>query len=312
MKSGADTQPITQVHDMPSVVTPGLTPVARSYFEDWNIRVIDRVESGCDNYMSPNRRDFYKIMFMTSGTALKSLGTSNYQIEAPTILFLHPNEIVCWRNLSGKPAGIYCMFKKRYLDQHPTLKALVERYKFFTEKRIIRLSDSSFQAIQPLFQQLLNLTETGGELAEESMQAYLQLVLIESLKGAQYPTAHEVTDDYRHVHDFFQLLEKVTATINLYTPVKMRTAGEFAEQLGLHPNYLNRLLKKHTGQNISTHIKDRLLEESKALLLQTDWTLQEIGQCIGFADQPNFSQFFKKYMGITPNDFRRTPLSPVY
>ena len=308
MRTDIDAKPITLVHDMPAVVPPGQIPVYRNYFEDWNIRVVDRVDSGCDNYMSPNRRDFYKIMFMTQGTALKTLGTANYHIEAPSILFLHPSEIVCWRNISDKPAGVYCLFKKRYLDGHPSLKGLIERYKFFTEKKIIRLSDSSYQSIQTLFGQLIDQSTAGGDLAEETMQAYLQLILIESLTGAAYPVADEVTDDYRHVHDFFQLLEQETAAINIDNPVRTRTATEFAGQLGLHPNYLNRLLKKHTGQNISTHIKDRLLEESKALLLQTNWTLQEIGQCIGFADQPNFSQFFKKYTGITPNDFRRAPL----
>ena len=40
--------------------------------------------------------------------------------------------------------------------------------------------------------------------------------------------------------------------------------------------------------------------------------LQQISQIIGFADQPNFSQFFKKYVGITPNEFRRSPISPAY
>lgn len=185
------------------------------------------------------------------------------------------------------------------------------RHKFFTEKRIIRLSDPAFQTLQSLFGKLLNEAVTGGDIAEESMPAYLQLILLESLKGSRYPAPDEVTDDYRHVHDFFKLLEQETAMINLDYPVRTRTAHQYAEQLGLHPNYLNTLLRKHTGQTVSTHIKNRLLEESKALLLQTDWTLGEIGQCIGFAEQPNFSQFFKKQVGITPNEFRRSPVSLI-
>jgi AraC family transcriptional activator of pobA len=159
--------------------------------------------------------------------------------------------------------------------------------------------------------QMLEEAASGGTLAEDSMQAYLQLIMIESIKDAHYPSPDEVTDDYQHVHDFFQLLEQETATINLDHPVRIRTAKEFAEQLHLHPNYLNALLKKYTGQNISALIKNRLLEESKALLLQTNWTLQDIGACIGFAEQPNFSQFFKKYVGITPNEFRRSPISLI-
>jgi AraC-like DNA-binding protein len=86
----------------------------------------------------------------------------------------------------------------------------------------------------------------------------------------------------------------------------MKTAKEFAANLSVHPNHLNAVLKKYTGQNVSTHIRNRLLEETKALLVQTDWTLQDIGYSIGFAEQPNFSLFFKKNTGITPSEFRRS------
>lgn len=313
MKTRLEPQPITMVYDMPSLLPPGTTPVSRLYYEDWNIKVVDRERTGCDNYLSPNRRDFYKIMFMTSGAGLKTMANYTYYINERTILFLHPNEIVCWRNTAPTVGGgIFCMFKKRYLDQHPSLKLIIDRYKFFTEKKILRLSDQSAAMIHSLLSQMKIEAETGGELAEESMQAYVQLILVESLKGTDYAPVGEITNDYRHVYDFFELLEKETNLANLDNPIRMRTAKEYARTLNLNPNYLNGLVKKHTGQPISTLIKNRLLEESKALLVQTDWTLQEISQIIGFADQPNFSQFFKKYVGVTPNEFRRSPISPDY
>lgn len=110
---------------------------------------------------------------------------------------------------------------------------------------------------------------------------------------------------YLHVNYFFRLLEDVTTAVNIHQPVRFRTAQEYALQLGLHPNYLNALIKKHTGVSISTHIKNRLLEKSKNLLLQKDWTLQDISYHIGFANQPNFHNFFKKQAGVTPNEFRK-------
>ena len=307
-----DGKQIVQVSDMPGVAgssatQPRVTPVVRNYFENWNIRVVDRQLSGCDNYMSPNRRDFYKIMFMTSGTGLLTLGMNTYYIEEPTILFLHPHEIVTWRNLSDQSGGVYCLFKKRYVEQHPTLKSVIDNHKLFTDKQVIQLSGRSVKAIQKLFSQMLDEAKSGWHLAEEAMQAYLQLIMIESQKEAHFPAPDSVSEDYRHVRDFFELLEEETATINLDNPIRLHTAKEFAGQLNLHPNHLNALLKKHTGETVSTHIKNRLLDESKALLRQTDWNLQQIGQCIGFAEQPNFSQFFKKNMGITPDAFRKMP-----
>jgi AraC-like DNA-binding protein len=287
--------------------------VSRLYYEDWNIKIVDREKSGCDNYLSPNRRDFYKIMLMTSGTGQKTMGKDNYYIDERTILFLHPNEIVCWRNATPTVGGgIFCMFKKRYLDQHPSLKLIIDRYHFFSQKKILRLSEESTRVIHSLLTQMKAEAVTGGELAEAAMQAYVQLILVESLKGADYAPTGEITNDYRHVYNFFELLEKETNLANVDKPIRIRTAQEYARQLNLNPNYLNGLVKKHTGQPISTLIKNRLIEESKALLVQTDWTLQEISRIIGFADQPNFSQFFKKYVGMTPTEFRRSPVSPAY
>ena len=308
-----DAKPITMVYDIPSLLSPGTTPVSRLYYEDWNIKIVDREKSGCDNYLSPNRRDFYKIMLMTSGTGCKTMGKDNYYIDERTILFLHPNEIVCWRNTTPEVGGgVFCMFKKRYLDQHPSLKLIIDRYKFFTEKKILRLSEQSTKMIHRLLTQMKAEAASGGELAEEAMQAYVQLILVESLKGTHYAPTGEVSSEYRHVHDFFELLEKETNLANLDKPIRMRTAKQYAQKLNLNPSYLNGLVKKHTGQPISTLIKNRLVEESKALLIQTDWTLQAISQIIGFADQPNFSQFFKNYVGVTPNEFRHSPISPDY
>lgn len=93
--------------------------------------------------------------------------------------------------------------------------------------------------------------------------------------------------------------------VNCDAPLNMRTAKEFAANMLLHPNYLNRVLKKHTGQNVSAHIKGRILDECKALLLQTNWTLEQISYAIGFSDQPNFNFFFKKNTGLTPSEFRK-------
>ncbi|MEH6305531.1 helix-turn-helix domain-containing protein [Olivibacter sp. CPCC 100613] len=78
---------------------------------------------------------------------------------------------------------------------------------------------------------------------------------------------------------------------------KQKTSGESA---GYY-----RILKKRTGQNVSTHIKGRLLDECKAFLIQTTWSLEQISYAVGFSDQPNFNFFFKKNTGCTPNAFRK-------
>ncbi len=288
---------------------PDILPVKNEGFEDWSIRVIPRAPTTCKSYLSPNRRDFYKIMYATKGVGVFTIGLKTYYIDQPTILFLHPNEIISWQKLNAESEGYIVFFKRSMADNHPLLKAQIDKYQLFTDsnKSVIRLSTEDIAAMDSIFRQMAAVDIIhGGALSEDAMQAYLLLLMIAATKSARYAQPDAVTDEFKHIHDFFQLLEEETALVNYDTPIQTRTVKEFADKLFVHPNHLNALLKKHTGLNVSAHIKNRLLEESKVLLLRTDWTLQNIGYAIGFSDQPNFSQFFKKNTGITPAEYRKS------
>lgn len=287
---------------------PDLIPVYREYYEDWNIRVFNRKQHECRNYLSPNRREFYKILLITEGVGVFTMGLNTYYIEEPTVLFIHPNDIISWKNLSDISGGFYCLFKKTFINEHPQLKLAIDKYQLFTDKAksIIRLKADEAFTLERLFLQMQEEELAGKPFGEDAIQAYLQLLLIESIKVGNFSQADHVSDEYKYVHQFFQLLEQETTNINHTSPIRIKTAKEFASNLLVHPNYLNALLKKHTGQNVSTHIRNRLLEETKVLLVQTDWSLQDIGYSIGFSDQPNFNLFFKKNTGITPMEFRKS------
>ncbi|MBE9462654.1 helix-turn-helix domain-containing protein [Dyadobacter subterraneus] len=302
LKTTLDSKVIDTLRDLPDMI-----PVFREYFEDWNIRVFNREQHECRNYLSPNRREFYKILFITKGTGVFTMGLNTYYIEEPTLLFIHPNDIISWKNLSDESGGFYVLFKKSFVNHHLQLKAVIDKFGLFSDKSksVIRLTDPEVLRIGQYFEKMQEEELGNSDFKEDAMQAFLQLLMVESMKVARHPKPDEVTEDFTHIHHFFDLLEKETSAINYSAPIRIKTAKEFAGSLQMHPNYLNQLLKKHTGQNASTHIRNRLLDEAKALLVQTDWSLQDISYSIGFAEQPSFNLFFKKNTGYTPAEFRR-------
>jgi len=300
-----DNQTIDLLRDIPD-----LFPVRRDNYQHWNIKIFNREEILCRNYLSANRRGFYKIVFINDGKGVFTLGLNTYHINEPTILFVHPNAIVSWKNLGFKSAstGYFCVFKKQFIEENLMLKASVDKYNLFSDvgKSVIQLPEESVNTITQVFKQMDQEEKESGPFSEDALQAYLQLVMVEASKAGLHAKAGILTNEFRQVHDFFQLLEKETAAIDYENPVRIKTAKEFAGLLAIHPNHLNALLKRQTGQNLSTHIKNRLLEEGKILLLQTDWPLQHIGHAIGFTEQANFSHFFKKNIGLTPMEFRKS------
>jgi len=288
---------------------PDMIPVMRDFFETWLVRVFNREQHECRSYLSPNRRDFFKILIVTKGIGMFTNGLNNYCIDKPTILFIHPSDIITWKNLSpGVAGGYYVLFRKKFVDEQPLLKAAMDKYALFSDnkRKVISVNDERCTAICDLFERMKAEELAGRRYNQDAIQTYIQLLMLEASRDAVFAAPDAVNDDYRHVHAFFNLLEQETSQINYDNPVRLRTAKEFASSLAIHPNHLNALLKKHTGENVSTHIKNRLLEEAKILLLHTDWPLQDIAMSVGFADQPNFNQFFKTNTGLTPGSFRKS------
>lgn len=277
-------------------------------FEKRTISVMRFTAAAFDRSFSPNRRDFYNIMYISKGSGIFSLGLKHYHITQPTVLYLRPTEIVSWRQFSTEIEGYICCFTRDLTERHRNLQTVIDRYGFFSDpgKSVVGLTAGDLAEIDDLFERMYRVdAKHGGSLAEDAMQAWLQLLMISNLQAGMYPEPDAITDEFGHVHAFFRLLEEETANVNYRTPIRIKTVKQFADKLFIHPSHLNVLLKKHTGLNVSTHIKKRLLEESKTLLLQTDWTLGEISYAIGFSDQPNFSQFFKKRTGVAPALYRR-------
>ena len=87
--------------------------------------------------------------------------------------------------------------------------------------------------------------------------------------------------------------------------IKLKNANEFATQLNVHTNHLNKALKEITGKTTSQWIAERNAKEAKALLLNSNWDIAEIGYSLGFEHPSNFNIFFKNQTGKTPNSFRK-------
>lgn len=72
---------------------------------------------------------------------------------------------------------------------------------------------------------------------------------------------------------------------------------------------LYRKLKAVTGLSVNTLIRDIRLNEARRLLTETELTISEIAYQIGFSDPLYFSKFFKKLVGVAPQQFRKTVIS---
>lgn len=78
----------------------------------------------------------------------------------------------------------------------------------------------------------------------------------------------------------------------------------YAERLCISESYLNEVIKRNTGFNVSWWIRDRVILEAKRLLSFTDQTVLQVAYALGYDDHIYFSKLFKQHTGVTPSMFR--------
>jgi two-component system response regulator YesN len=75
-------------------------------------------------------------------------------------------------------------------------------------------------------------------------------------------------------------------------------------QYHLHPVYLGQLFHKETGETFAEYINKYRIERAKEQLRSSNLKVQEIARNVGYWDTGYFYKQFRKYVGISPTDFK--------
>lgn len=78
-----------------------------------------------------------------------------------------------------------------------------------------------------------------------------------------------------------------------------------AEYLGIHPNYLSKVFKQAEGIAFTDYVCDCKMQEAKRLLTETNLKIYAIAEKLHYYDTGYFIRIFKKYYGVSPNQFRQ-------
>ncbi|MBK7821072.1 MAG: helix-turn-helix transcriptional regulator [Tessaracoccus sp.] len=88
-------------------------------------------------------------------------------------------------------------------------------------------------------------------------------------------------------------------------PTAFLTVGKAAAHLALSESYFARQFKQHTGENYIPYITRKRVERAKLLLTHTERPVLRIATELDFQPVNYFSRTFKKYVGLTPSQYRQ-------
>lgn len=137
------------------------------------------------------------------------------------------------------------------------------------------------------------------------------------------PSAHLSTTPLRQQHLFQEVLVHLTASLTSERNTPSRTCAEqtasylrshyreqitakrLGEHLNFHPVYIARCMGKEYGCSPMEYLLQYRIQQSKLLLMQTDYPVARIAEEVGFNHVPYFSASFAKIEGMSPRQYRQ-------
>ena len=251
------------------------------------------------------RRDYYKIALIT-GTSRHSYASRGVLIDRPALVFSNPLIPYSWERISEEQGGYVCLFTEEFLIINDRAASLQESPLFrLGSDPVYFVDEAQYAELSYLFVKMLRETNSDYPYRQEVVRNYLNLTIHEALKLQPQATYYPHPDAASRTAALFQqLLERQFPVDSPGHGLKLRTPGDFARQLSVHVNHLNRAVRTLTGKSTSVHIAERIISEAKALLQHTNWSTAEIAYALGFAYPTYFNNVFKKQTGTTPSALR--------
>ena len=86
--------------------------------------------------------------------------------------------------------------------------------------------------------------------------------------------------------------------------------SDAAAQLGLSEAHLSRIFKAETGSAFSDYVNRMKVESAAALLLYSEYSDLDISNLFAFSSQSYFIKVFRRYMGMTPKEYKKSYRMP--
>ena len=193
-----------------------------------------------------HRKRLNKVVFSYADYFIVSLflehGKLSYadhwiEIEPGTVVFANPALPSAWEPATNESSekGYSMMFNNAFIRQGEWGFLLNTPLLDLTQQQAIYLSPEVVETVKKLFEQLMEVTETGGGMKDELTHSFMHLIIYEAMRGKQdHPYKTQQNAAQRTVELFLLLLDRQFPVDYPQEKLEVRSANDYAQRLYVH------------------------------------------------------------------------------
>ena len=247
-----------------------------------------------------------EILVVTKGSAVLILNNDRYELKEGYVAFILPNHLHLVTVLLGDTFDFYAVvfhpdllssFIQDVIQQQYFDSVLQENILFPT---VLSAQEAKEFGIADVLSDIYALFAKKEPCFELLIKARLYVVWsLYYLHGTSSASVSERTSDYR-----IALVKSIIDYIHTHYESQI-TLDILAAYFHLSREHLCRLFKKMTRMSPIEYLNFYRISTSTRLLRETDHEISDIALEIGFNNISYFNRTFKRYMHVTPGEYRK-------
>lgn len=204
------------------------------------------------------RRGFYKVM-LVKGNSKVHFADKVVEVKKQALSFSNPLIPYKWEHLDNERSGIFCIFNQHFFHEFDNLT----QYEVFQSDgtHIFELSDDQANAVSEIFERMMKEFHSDYKYKYDLVRNLIFELLHFGLKmqPAESLEKQQINASQRIFTLFLELLERQFPIDDTHPKISFRTPAEFADQLNVHVNHLNRAIKETVNKTTSHNFFDQAI-----------------------------------------------------
>jgi AraC family transcriptional activator of pobA len=247
----------------------------------------------------PHRWSYYRICFLKQGEGDVVTGIYKFKARKNTFFVIPSRVITSGKNWTTDSQGFVLLFNPNFFLQNNISHQMLANKNWLSGsvRPDIYLPDDQAEEVERILEVILQEKKLKDKANTEFIAVkILELLILGERLSEQMQTVSANSPVSDVIRQFIDLLDIHFS--------QQHSVKFYADQLSMHPNHLNALVKKHTGMSAKESIQNRILLEIKYLLHSTKLPIKEIANQMGFNDPNYFTTFFKRFENRSPVTYR--------
>lgn len=271
--------------------------------QDWMIGKLSINDIGLLNLYAnyPCRLKAGIFALCLQGKVEASINLTQIKVEPGHFITILPGSILQMHKADGDLQLFFMGFSSDFLSQPNPSKAIMDMHYIVKDNPMYKLKEKALPLMKDYFELLLKMYEFCGTGISRSITNHLFTGMLMGI-GTMYK---DQTEDLSKLSKSEQISKNFNRLV-MQNYTTQRNVAWYAKQLGITQAHMSAIVRQCTGKTCLEIITAMVIMDAKAQLKSTDLSIHDIAYTLNFTNMSFFGKYFKRYVGMSPLEYRNS------